>query len=228
VTRSKHEAVEGAHRQHKKNVAVLRDEVKELRKLTTDQLTTANLRHRDAMAKLEEQKDELRERVKAQRAEYKERVACVASRNEALERLCTVSKVKSKKLGGELASEQLKSAACGANEFFLAERVHNLATENEQFRETLEMKQEADKELRKEMEKMRTELVVKCAELHELNVRFTNWKESEREFTRKTQAKTKALRNKRDKLMKVQILSITLLSNYFPLIMSFAFCVSSR
>jgi hypothetical protein len=75
---------------------------------------------------------------------------------------------------------------------------------------------------------MRTELADKCAALDDVTVWFTNWKESEREFTRKTKAKIKALRNKRDKLMKVPILSLTLLSNYFSLIMSFAFCVSSR
>jgi hypothetical protein len=89
VTRSKQEAVQGARRQYQKDVGELCDEVKEFRKLTTDQLNTANRRHRDAVAKLEEQKAELRERVKAQRAEYKERVACVTSRNEALELLCT-------------------------------------------------------------------------------------------------------------------------------------------
>jgi hypothetical protein len=166
--------------------------------------------------------------VKAQRAEYKERVACVASRTEALERLCTVSEVESKKLGRELSSEQLKVAAFGVKELLLAERVHNLGSENEALAETLETKQEADKELRKKMESTRTELAAKCAALDEVNVRFTNGKESEREFSRKTKAKIKALRSKRDKLMKVQILSSSLVSNYFPLIISFAFCVSSR
>jgi DNA repair exonuclease SbcCD ATPase subunit len=89
-------------------------------------------------------------------------------------------------------------------------------------------KEEADKELRNQMASLRVELAAKCAALDEVNVRFTNWKESEREFTRKTKAKIKARRNKRDKLMKVQILSSSLLSKCFPLIMSFAFCVSSR
>jgi hypothetical protein len=78
VTRSKHEAV-----------AVLYDEVKELRKSTKDQLNTVHHSHRDAVAKLEEEKADFRQRLKGQRAEYKERVANVASRNEALERLCT-------------------------------------------------------------------------------------------------------------------------------------------
>jgi hypothetical protein len=59
VTRSKHEAVEGAHRQYQKNVADLCDEVKDLRKLTRDELNTANLRHRDAVAKLEEQESRI-------------------------------------------------------------------------------------------------------------------------------------------------------------------------
>jgi hypothetical protein len=71
-------------------------------------------------------------------------------------------------------------------------------------------------------------LTAKCAALDDVSVRFSNWKDSEREFTRKTKAKMKALRNSRDKLLKVSILSMTLRSYYFPLIMSFAFCVSSR
>ncbi len=179
------------------------------------------------MAKLEEEKADLRKRVKVQRAEYKERVASVSSRNEALERLCTVSEVESKQLGRELSSEQLKVAAFRATQLLLAERVHNLATEKEELAEALETKQEADKELRNEMASMRTELEAKCAALDDVNDRFTNWKELERELTRKTKSKIKVLRNKRDKLMKVQILSITIHSTYFSLIMSFAFCVSS-
>jgi hypothetical protein len=138
-----------------------------------------------------------------------------------------VSEVESKKLGRELFSEQLKAAALRARQLLLAERVHNLATEKEEFAEALETIQEADKQLRNDMASMRTELADKCAALDDVTVRFTKWKESEREFTRKTKAKIKALRNKRDKLMKVPILSLTLLSNYFPLIMSFAFGVSS-
>ncbi len=102
--------------------------VQEFRKLSTDQLNKANQRHGDLVAKLEEQKAELRERVKAQRAEYK--VSCVTSRNEALELLCTVSEVESKKLGRELSCEQVKAAAFGAKELLSEERVHNLVTEN--------------------------------------------------------------------------------------------------
>jgi hypothetical protein len=97
-----------------------------------------------------------------------------------------VSEVESKKLGRELSSEQLKAAAFGAKELLLVERVHNLATENEELSETLETKEQAGNELRKEMESMRTDLAAKCAALDEVNVRFTNWKESDREFRRKT------------------------------------------
>ena len=217
VTRSKHEAV-----------AVMCEEVRELRKATKDQLNMADLSHREAVAKLEEEKSDFRQRMKGQRSELKERVASVASRNDALERLCTVSEVESKKLGRELSSEQLKAAALRATQLLLAERVHNLATEKEELAEALETRQEADKQLRTEMASMRTELTAKCAALDDVSVRFSNWKDSEREFTRKTKAKMKALRNSRDKLLKVSILSMTLRSYYFPLIMSFAFCVSSR
>jgi hypothetical protein len=126
-------------------VAVLCDEVKELRKSTKDQLNTAHHSHRDAVAKFEEEKADFRQRLKGQRAEYKERVASIASRNEALERLCTVSEVESKKLGRELSSEKLKAAALRARQLLLAERVHNLATEKEELAEALETKQEADK-----------------------------------------------------------------------------------
>jgi chromosome segregation ATPase len=217
VTRSKHEAV-----------AVMCEELRELRKTTKDKINMADLSHRESLAKLEEEKSDFRQRMKGQRSEFKERVASVASRNEALERLCTVSEVESKKLGRELSSEQLKAAALRATQLLLAERVHNLATEKEELAEALETRQEADKELRTEMASMRTELAAKCAALDDVSVRFTNWKDSEREFTQKTKAKMKALRNTRDKLVKVSILSMTLRSYYFPLIMSFAFCVSSR
>jgi len=217
VTRSKHEALE-----------VFREEVRDLRKATKDQLNTAHLSHREAVAKLEEEKSDFRQRLKGQRSEFRERVARVASRNEALERLCTVSEVESKKLGRELSGEQLKAAALRATQLLLAERVHNLATDNEELAEALETKQEADKELRNEMASIRTELAAKCAALDDVSVRFSNWKESERELSRKTKAKIKGLRNKRDNLLKVSILSMTLRSYYFPLIMSFAFCVSSR
>ncbi len=94
--------------------------------------------------------------------------------------------------------------------------------------ETLETIQHASNEVRKEMESMRTVLAAKCAALDEVSVRFTNWKESDWEFRRKTKAKINDLRNKRDKLRKVRILSISILSENFPLIMSFAFCASSR
>jgi hypothetical protein len=90
-----------------------------------------------------------------------------------------------------------------ATQLLLAERVHNLATENEEMAEALETKEEADKELRNEIASLRTELAAKCAGLDDVSVRFSNWKASEREFTRKTKAKIKALRNTRDKLMKV-------------------------
>ena len=217
VTRSKHQAV-----------AVICEEVRQLRKATKDELSTAHLSHREEVAKLEEEKAHFRERLKGQRFEFKERVSSVASRNAALERLCTVSEVESKKLGRELSSEQLKAAALRATQLLLVERVNNLATEKEELAEALETKQEADKELRNEMASIRTELAAKCAALDDVSVRFSKWKESERELSRKTKAKIKGLRNNRDKLLKVSILSMTLRSYYFPLIMSFAFCVSSR
>ncbi len=99
VTRSKHEAVLGARQQYQKVIVELSDEFNEFRQLTTDQHNTANKKHREAVATLEEHKAELQKRVKAQRAEYKEQVACVTSTNEALELLCTVSNLESKKLG---------------------------------------------------------------------------------------------------------------------------------
>ena len=203
VTRSKHEAVLGARQQYQKVVGELSDEFHEFRQLTTDKNNTANQKHREAVATLEEHKAELQKRVKAQRAEYKEQVACVTSTNEALELLCTVSNLESKKLVRELSSEQRKAAALGAKELLLVERVHNLANEKEVLTETLETIEHGGITLRKEMEGLRRDLAAKSTALDEVNVRFFNWQETDRKFRRATKDKINALRNKRDKLMKV-------------------------
>ncbi len=170
-------------------MAWLSDKVKVVTRLKNEEMNKANMRHREAVAKLEQQKAELRERAKAHRTEYKERVSGVAAKNEALELLCSVSELETKKLGRELSSEQLRVAAFGQKETLLAERVHKMEFENELLSETLETKHQESDELCTEMDNLRSDLAAKSAQLDEVNDRFKKWKELDREFRRKTKAK---------------------------------------
>ncbi len=47
VTRSKHEAVQGAHRQYQDEVARLSDKVKDVTRLKNEEMNKVNMRHRE-------------------------------------------------------------------------------------------------------------------------------------------------------------------------------------
>ncbi len=141
VTTSKKEAVQEVHRQYTADVSQLAVQVKDVTRLKDEHLNKANIRHRQAVAKLEEQKIDSRERAKVQRAENKERAAVIAAKNEALELLRSVADVETMKLGRELSAEQLRVAALGFKKTLLAERVHTMFVENELLSDTLETKQ---------------------------------------------------------------------------------------
>jgi hypothetical protein len=131
VTRAKREAVQAAQRQYKDDLSQLSDKVKAVTRLKNDELSKVNDKHRDVVRKLEQHKADLRARVKAQRAEHKERVSVISAKSEALELLCSVSEMETKKLGRELSAEQSRVAALGVKEMFLAEHVDNLEVEND-------------------------------------------------------------------------------------------------
>jgi hypothetical protein len=212
VTRAKREAVNAAHRQYKDDVGRLLDKVKDVTRLKNDELNKANDKHRDVVTKLELQKAELRERAKTQREECKERVSGVTAKSEALELLCSISEMESKKLGRELSAEQSRMAALGAKETLLVECLHNLEVENDILSQTLETKDKGSNDLHTATMNLRTDLAAKCAELNKVNTRFTKWKDSDCEFRRTTKDKIDGVRSQRDKLTKVYIFSDVFLS----------------
>ncbi len=177
VTASKKEAMQEAHMHYKADVARLAAQVKQrdVTRLKDEELNMA-------MGKLEKQKAELRERAKVQKAEHKERVAGVAAKNQALERLCSVADVETKKLGRELHAEHLRVVALALKEAFLADRVHKMEVENELLRDNLNKKEHENNEISTVMVTMRADLAAKSAELDEVNERFRKWKELDRDF----------------------------------------------
>ena len=196
VTTSKKAAVQEAQKHYKADVARLAAQVKEVTRLKDEELTMA-------VSKLEKDKAELRERAKVQKAEHKERVAGVAAKNQALERLCSVADVETKKLGRELNAEHLRVVALALKETLLADRVHKMEDHNELLLHTLEEKEHENNEMCTDMATMRADLAAKSAELDEVNERFRKWKELDRDFRTQTKTKLSALRNKRDLLQKV-------------------------
>jgi hypothetical protein len=82
-----------------------------------------------------------------------------------------------------------------------------MVVENELLSDTLETKQDESNDLRTEMVKISADLARKSAELDEVNERFRKWKKLDMEFRSKTKAKLAGLRNNRDTLRKVKILS---------------------
>ncbi len=196
MTASKKEAVQEAQRHYKADVARLAAQVKDVTRLKDEELNMA-------VGKLEEQKVEWRERAKVQKAEHKERVAGVAAKNQALERLCSVADVETKKLGRELNTEHLRVVALALKETLLADRVHKMEVENNFLGDTLNKKEHENNEMCTVMGTMRADLAAKSAEADEVNERFRKWKELDRDYRSQTKAKLSALRNKRDVLRKV-------------------------